>query len=218
MKIKAQDKIGKLYGRLVPIYIQPYRNKWGKAIFLCKCIGPHEPKYVNINDSNLGRSTLSCGCYGKEQAIKYNTQHGHNKWKYTSKTYNTWRGMIERCYNSNSKSFGLYGGNGRFVCRRWRTSFTNFLKDMGERPEGKTLDRIDNNGPYGPWNCKWSDKFEQARNHSNKRLNKDQVIEIKRLLTETNLYLKEIAEQFGISIGLVSAIKQERIWRDVKWV
>ena len=141
--------------------------------------------------------------------------HGHNPWKgKPTPTYNSWRAMKERCSNPNNKFYYCYGGKGIFVCRRWNT-FQNFLKDMGERPEGKTLDRKDNNGPYAPWNCKWSDKYEQARNHSNKKLNKENVIEIKRLLKETKLYLREIAKKFGVSLHTIAAIKHNRIWRDV---
>jgi hypothetical protein len=79
-------------------------------------------------------------------------------------TYESWRSMRNRCLNSNSKNFKYYGGRSITVCERWLNSFENFLEDMGERPEGMTLDRIDNDGHYEPSNCKWSTSKEQNNN------------------------------------------------------
>ena len=83
-------------------------------------------------------------------------------------TYYTWRNMKNRCNNSNNKRYHDYGGRGIKACKRW-LKFENFLADMGERPPGKTLDRIDNNKGYYKENCKWSTRKEQQRNMRNNR-------------------------------------------------
>lgn len=88
--------------------------------------------------------------------------HGHSY----SRTYRSWSSMKQRCYNPKTTGYEYYGGRGVTVCAKWRGSFEAFLDDMGERPIGKTLDRINNDGPYEPGNCRWADKDTQSRNQS----------------------------------------------------
>jgi hypothetical protein len=85
-------------------------------------------------------------------------------------TYQSWRHIFQRCYNPKHNAYNRYGGRGIKVCDRWLESYENFLLDMGERPIGMYLDRIDNNGDYTPENCRWATPKEQARNKRNNHL------------------------------------------------
>lgn len=91
--------------------------------------------------------------------------HGHSTTNVgMTPIYSRWRGMKDRCYNPNSKQFHRYGGRGISVCARWRYSFETFLSDMGEPPEGLSLDRINNDGNYEPGNCRWATSAVQRNN------------------------------------------------------
>lgn len=118
---------------------------------------------VGTNKLTSGH-TQSCGCWKQETTITNgfkNKVHGHSHLK-DNATYRSWTAMRNRCLGQR-KDKEIYWKRGITICKRW-DSFTNFLVDMGERPNGMTLDRIDVNGNYEPINCRWSSLRQQQRN------------------------------------------------------
>jgi hypothetical protein len=93
-----------------------------------------------------------------------NYKHGHAVRRGETREFRSWRGMIERCENPNHVGFKYYGARGVKVCARWRESFAAFLADMGARPKGKSLDRLDPNGDYAADNCRWPTASAQRKN------------------------------------------------------
>lgn len=113
---------------------------------------------VTIRIGEWGK-TKSCGCYRREVTIARSTRHGQAN----TPVYMAWADMVHRCSNPDHKRWPDYGGRGITVCERWR-DFANFYADMGERPSGLTLDRIDNERGYEPSNCRWASRSTQSKN------------------------------------------------------
>ena len=106
---------------------------------------------------------------GKVARAAIEHKHGCAAREGKNPTYSCWSAMMQRCLNTQRRNYSNYGGRGITVCAEWR-DFRNFLRDMGERPDGKTLDRIDNDGPYAPWNCRWLSFKDQQNNKRTNRL------------------------------------------------
>jgi len=129
----------------------------GKITWECRCICG---KYVVVDTSTLHRGKKkSCGCMRNTGIAIARTTHG----MYGRPTYVSWQNMWTRCSNPAYKQYKDYGGRGVTICERWKV-FENFYEDMGIRPEGMSLDRIDVFGNYEPSNCKWSTRSEQNKN------------------------------------------------------
>jgi hypothetical protein len=129
-----------------------------RARFICRCACGFE-MCVYANNLKSGNSK-SCGCTRSSSK----RTHGRNA---SDPTYSTWSAMRSRCLNKASVHYSNYGDRGIKICQRWNR-FENFLEDMGERPIGKTLDRINNDGNYEPGNCRWATPREQRANQRRK--------------------------------------------------
>lgn len=159
------------------------RNKFNQpcGIYQCSCGNITKPiaiRHVNMN------KTRSCGCLRKELMSKRTKRHG----KFGSRVYNTWCGMIQRCLNPNHTMFKRYGGRGIKICELWY-DFNNFYKDMGERPDKHSLDRINNNGDYFKENCRWATQKQQSQNKNFKTITHN----------NQTLTTKQWAEKIGIT-------------------
>ena len=153
-----RNLLGKKFGRLTVKTLVGTKPRYG-AYWECVC-ECGENKIVRA--LNLVRNkTRSCGCLNRDSLkIPRRKTHGQSN----SITYTTWISMKTRCGNMNDKDYKQYGAKGITICKHWRNSFENFVEDMGIRPIGTTIDRINPFLGYSHKNCRWATPKEQANN------------------------------------------------------
>jgi len=156
---RFENLTGRRFGRLIAV---EYLGKKGTAA-LWRCVCDCGIEKVFHRSAIASGHTQSCGCIRKESPNRIT--HGMAG----TLTYKTWAGMVQRCTNPNEDSFRHYGGRGIKIDPRW-LDFDNFLADMGTKPKGMSIDRIDNNGNYEPGNCRWATPSQQHNNMRSNRL------------------------------------------------
>ena len=160
-----RDLVGYQFG-LLAVVKRIDSDRYGNIMWQCKCDcgGITETRSWSLTSGN----TASCGCRSgsasAENGRRFSTTHGHASKGAESGAYISWNGMKARCSNANHPRWKDYGGRGIVVCERWLNSFENFLADMGEKPEGLSIDRKDNDGNYESDNCRWATAKQQRAN------------------------------------------------------
>lgn len=214
---KFRDLTGERFGRLTITDRAP--TKGGRTMwnYVCDCgsAGSTASYYLTTG------GTTSCGCYHREvvgEIGKANATHGATRGRDRTPTYSSWRSMRERVLSETHHAQERYSGKGVEICDRWihgedgLTGFECFLADMGPRPKGHSIDRIDTNGHYEPSNCRWATPALQARNAVDNKMSGLDVGVLRSMAANDNASLAELSVKFGISKQHVWKIKTGRRW------
>lgn len=151
-------------------------NKNGRATWLCQCDCGNTK--IIVGKELRSQHTRSCGCLQVDTVTSRNFKHGLTiRGQGIRKEYRAWYNAKQRCTNVNNPEYHNYGSRGISMCKRWLDSFKYFLEDMGSAPHARcTIDRINNNGDYEPYNCRWTTMREQSRNRRNNIMVEDECL------------------------------------------
>lgn len=208
-----RDLTGQSFGKLTVMdrwqSIGKQKRKYICWLCMCSC---GNTTWVPSRHLTRGHTT-SCGCFRREilsRNGRESLRHGHAGKE--SRTYRSWHTMWNRTTNRKVNSAHRYVKRGITVVPRWK-SFEAFLADMGERPPGTSLHRVNNNLGYSPENCKWATPFEQARNRCNTKLTFNTAVQIALRAFRGERH-SIIANDFAVSRRMVGNIVAGRTWRD----
>jgi len=178
----TKEMVGKTFGQLTVTHYS--HTARGTRWWVCKCSCGGEKVASGAELRRKRHPLVSCGCYRPTKT------HGHSVGGRRTATYKAYDSMRDRCLNPNNHAYHRYGGRGITICDRWLDAFEMFYADMGDRPTGMSLDRIDNDGPYSPENCRWATfKVQQNNRSTNLRLTVEGV----------SMTVSEVAAKFELS-------------------
>ena len=195
---RLDDLTGQRFGKLL-VQSRAGTNRFGATLWSCACDCGNET--IVMGGSLRAGAPRSCGCLVRK--------HGMSR----SSEYRLWLGVRRRCLNPNEPAYPRYGGRGIKICERWN-DFANFYADMGPRPAGMELDRIDNNGPYSPENCRWATPTQQSNNRRSNRLidHNGRALTIMQWSRETGIDRRTITYRLGngwpVALALTTPAKR----------
>lgn len=195
----AESRIGEKYGRLRLVTVLGRRMYGRQMKTMCEARCDCGKTITIMVESLASGNTKSCGCLqidASTQTCLARTKHGMTKQSSPYRDlYDIWKGLIRRCHNSRSRAYANYGGRGVRVCEKWRASIEDFIADMGPRPSGASIDRINNDGDYEPGNCRWATRRQQALNtRRNVKINWQGQV----------MCMSEFAERCGVTRRVIS--------------
>lgn len=207
---------GQKYGHVTAIKIVRERSQSLDEQWLCTC---ECGASVLANRLKLLKNPkYNCGCVFREELRQRMQKHGHtqrlihatgNPGVIASPTYQSWTAMKHRCLNPNHAAYHRYGGRGITICDEW-LSFECFLKDMGERPEGTSLERINNDASYCKSNCCWASTKQQTRNRCNSRLYEafGKSLTLPEWSAETGIHKSTLYHRFAKGLSIEEALSK----------